>query len=319
MLNDCYQFKKVMREVTSLTPNDCFSIVSRRKSAFTFPLHTHEEMELTLLLGGAGLQRMVGDHMGAIGPAELVLVGPGLPHGWFSERPGDHLPGHAHMLEAAQLARPEAFGIPGPEVEEVTLLFSKELFSAQLLGTDQLLAVRKLLEDAKRGVLFPPMVVMRVQERLRALAGMSGFGALLEFLSLLHTLAVAEGRVQLSEPSFTKETVQYDSRRLERAFEYMHRHYASPVTLAEIARIVHMSEASFSRFMKANTGYTFTEKLTEIRLGHVSRLLVSSRQTIAEIAYQCGFNNMANFNKLFKRRKGCTPKTFRGKFNEWKG
>ncbi|PUZ21652.1 hypothetical protein DCM91_15795 [Chitinophaga costaii] len=217
------------------------------------------------------------------------------------------------------LSYPDASEYALPEVEEITLLFHKELFSAHLLGTDQLLAIRRLFEDAKRGILFAAPVVAQVQERMRSLVGMRGFESLLQFLSLLHTLSVAKGNVLLSEPSFSKETVQYDSRRLELAFDYMNRHYGSAITLPGIARIAHMSEASFSRFMKANTGYTFTEKLTEIRLGHVARLLVSSQQTIAEIAYQCGFNNMANFNKLFKRRKGCTPKTFRLKFNECKG
>lgn len=294
MLNECYQFKKVMREVTVLTPNNCFSVTSRKKQAFTFPLHTHEEMELTLLLGAQGVQRMVGDHLGDARPVELVMVGPGLPHGWFS-------------------------GLLPGEVEEITLLFNKELFSAQLLGTDQLIAIRRLLEDARRGVLFSTEVAYQVLDRLRAMVHMSGFEALMAFLSLLDILSTAGGNELLSEPSFSKDVEQYDSRRLERAFDFMHKHYGSPITLPEIARVAHMSEASFSRFMKANTGYTFTEKLTEIRLGHVARMLVSSQQTIAEIAYQCGFNNMANFNKLFKRRKGCTPKAFRVKFNERKG
>jgi AraC-like DNA-binding protein len=76
-----------------------------------------------------------------------------------------------------------------------------------------------------------------------------------------------------------------------------------------------MSEASFSRFIKAQTGFTFTENLVEIRLSNVARMLVSTELTIAEIAYHCGFNNMANFNKLFKRRRGCTPKEFRMNYN----
>ena len=295
MLNDCYLFKKVMREVTPLTANDCFTISSRKRTAFNFPLHTHHEMELTLILGAGGAQRIVGDHFGESTDAELVMVGSDLPHGWFTNN------------------------APVGDIREITILFDKELFSQQFLNTDTLRLVKKLFDNARLGILFPPEVVQEVSARMIALSEMSGFEALLQFLSLLHTLSVAKDSVLLSEPSFSKEQVQYDSRRLERAFEHMNRHFGSPVTLGEIAKIAHMSEASFSRFIKANTGYTFTEKLTEIRLGHVSRMLVSSQQTIAEIAYQCGFNNMANFNKLFKRRKGCTPRAFRVGFNRQGG
>lgn len=291
MLNDCYQFKKVMREITPLASHDCFSIFSRKKAAFNFPLHTHEEMELNLIIKGAGLQRIVGDHIGEVGEVELVLVGPNLPHGWFSQT----------SLEEDAL--------------EVTIQFSKELFSQDLLDKDQFRSIKKLFEAAKRGISFAPATIALVKDRIIALEKRTGFDSFLQLLSLLHDLSIARNADLLSDPSFSKEMVSYDSRRLERAFELMNRKFGHPITLGEIAQVANMSEASFSRFIKAHTGLTFTENLTEIRLGHVARMLISTQQTISEIAYKCGFNNMANFNKLFKRRKGCTPKEFKLNFN----
>lgn len=291
MLNETYLFKKVMREITPLTANDCFSIFSRRKKEFTFPLHTHEEMELNLILGGAGTQRIIGDHMGDITDAELVLVGSNLPHGWFTNGSGDK------------------------EILEVTIQFNRELFSQNFLEKNQLLPIRKLFENAKRGILFSPEVIASVAPHIIALEKKNGFDSFLQLLSLLHELSIAQNSRYLSDPSFSKEIMSYDSSRLETAFDYMNRKYGSPITLTDIARVANMSEAAFSRFIKTHTGYTFTENLTEIRFGHVTRLLISTQQSIAEIAYKCGFNNMANFNKLFKRRKGCTPKEFKGNFN----
>jgi AraC-like DNA-binding protein len=49
----------------------------------------------------------------------------------------------------------------------------------------------------------------------------------------------------------------------------------------------------------------------EVRLGHASRLLIDTTQSISEIAYDCGFNNISNFNRIFKKKKNCTPKKFR--------
>ena len=76
-----------------------------------------------------------------------------------------------------------------------------------------------------------------------------------------------------------------------------------------------MSGAAFSRFFKHRTGNTFIDCLTEIRPGNASRLLIHTTQSIGEIAYHCGFNNMPNFNRIFKRKKGCTPKAFRESFS----
>ena len=70
-------------------------------------------------------------------------------------------------------------------------------------------------------------------------------------------------------------------------------------------------DVAFSRFFKARTGKTFVDTLNEIRLGHASRMLIDTTQSIGEVAYRCGFNNMSNFNRIFKKKKDCTPKEFR--------
>jgi transcriptional regulator GlxA family with amidase domain len=115
----------------------------------------------------------------------------------------------------------------------------------------------------------------------------------------------------LSDSSFSNEQFHYNSRRIEKVFEYMNSHYNMQITLAEVAKIANMPEASFSRFIKKRTGKTFIDSLNEIRLGHASRMLIDTTNTVAEIAYKCGFNNISNFNRIFKRKKFCIPKDFR--------
>ena len=63
------------------------------------------------------------------------------------------------------------------------------------------------------------------------------------------------------------------------------------------------------------TGKTFVDTLTEIRLGHASRMLIETTQGITEVAFKCGFNNISNFNRIFKKKKDSTPKEFRQEFN----
>jgi len=115
----------------------------------------------------------------------------------------------------------------------------------------------------------------------------------------------------LSNSTFSPEKYKYDSRRIEKVFEYLNTNFRQQISLADVAKVANMSEVSFSRFIKHHTGFSFVDSLNEIRLGHVSRMLLDTSHTIAEIAFSCGFNNMANFNRIFKSKKGLTPNEFR--------
>ncbi len=95
----------------------------------------------------------------------------------------------------------------------------------------------------------------------------------------------------------------------------MNQSFHKPITLTEVSKLANMTDVSFSRFFKARTGITFMDSLLEMRLGHASRLLIDTTQSVAEVAYNCGFNNISNFNRLFKKKKGCTPKEFRENYS----
>jgi len=277
----------VMREITPLTPSDCFTIFSRVKQKFDFPLHYHDEYELNLILKARGAKRVVGGHIEVIDDMELVLIGPNLYHAWFT-----------HQCQSE-------------EITEVTIQFHKDLFDEKFLKRNQLSFVKSMLERSQRGILFSHETIVALKDRLLALDKKTGFDSVLELLSILHDLSVSRNMRTLSDLSFTNEKFNYNSRRIEKVFEYMNNNYNKPVTLAEVSRIANMPEASFSRFIKKRTGKTFIDSLNEIRLGHASRMLIDTTNTIAEIAYKCGFNNISNFNRIFKRKKFCIPKEFR--------
>ena len=168
-----------------------------------------------------------------------------------------------------------------------------------------------MLERSQRGILFSHETITALKDRLLALDKKTGFDSVLELLSILHDLSISRNMRTLSDLSFTNEKFNYNSRRIEKVFEYMNDNYNKQVSLAEVSRIANMPEASFSRFIKKRTGKTFIDSLNEIRLGHASRMLIDTTNTVAEIAYKCGFNNISNFNRIFKRKKFCIPKEFR--------
>ena len=276
-----------MREITPLTPSDCFTIFSRVKQKFDFPLHYHDEYELNLIINAKGAKRVVGGHIEVIDDMELVLIGPNLYHAWFT-----------HQCQSE-------------EITEVTIQFHKDLFDERFLRRNQLSFVKSMLERSQRGILFSHETITALKDRLLALDKKTGFDSVLELLSILHDLSISRNMRTLSDLSFTNEKFNYNSRRIEKVFEYMNDNYNKQVSLAEVSRIANMPEASFSRFVKKRTGKTFIDSLNEIRLGHASRMLIDTTNTVAEIAYKCGFNNISNFNRIFKRKKFCIPKEFR--------
>lgn len=279
-----------IREITPLTPSECFTVFTRVTRDFDIPFHNHEDMELKLIINGSGAKRIVGNHTTEIGGLEMVLLGSGLSHGWLNHK------------------------CKRKEVTEVTLHFHKDLLDDRFLTRDPLSGIRNMLEEAKEGVSFSTETVELLMPRLLNLGSHTGFGSVLEFLSILHELSIASGSQTLSNATIDNDGENYISKRIEKVYEYMNAHFNVQVTLTEVAKLAGMPDASFSRFIKQRTGQTFIDSLNEIRLAHVTSMLVDTTLPIADIAYKCGFHNLANFNRTFKSKKGCTPKEFRDNY-----
>jgi AraC-like DNA-binding protein len=283
---------QLIREITPLTQSDCFTILSRTKSAFDFPLHYHEEFELNFIKQAKGAKRVIGDHIEEIDEWELVLVGPNLQHGWFN-----------HQCRSR-------------EISEITIQFHRDLLDDKFLHRNQMAFIRNMFEKSLRGILFSTDTAQTVAPRLSRLSERHGFDSILELLSILHDLSTSRNIRTLSDIAFSnQESISYNSRRIERVLAYINNNFEKDISLADVAKLATMTEVAFSRFFKARTGKTFIDTLNEIRLGNASRMLIDTTHSIGEIAYRCGFNNLSNFNRLFKKKKDCTPKEFREEYN----
>jgi AraC-like DNA-binding protein len=282
----------IIKEITPLTQNDCFTIFSRVKSEFNFPLHFHEEFELNLIVNAKGAKRIVGDNVEEIDDLELVLVGPNLSHVWLSHN------------------------CTSENITEVTIQWHKDLFDEKFLKRNQLSFIRRMFDRSVRGILFPKATAAALAPRLLAINQMQGFDSVLELMSILHELSTSKSMRVLSDVTFNNaQVLNYNSRRIDKAYEFMNANFHKPIALKDLAKLVNMTEVSFSRFIKKRTGNTFIDSLNEIRLGHATRMLIETTHSVAEISYNCGFNNISNFNRFFKKKKHCTPKEFRENFS----
>jgi AraC-like DNA-binding protein len=177
---------------------------------------------------------------------------------------------------------------------------------------NQMESIRELFNNAKTGIAFELPAIISVYNKMDELtASQPGFMRLLKLLEILYYLSVSKDWHSLASSSFADVRIPSDSRRVQKIEDEICRNYNKQLYLDDLADMVGMTPTAFSRFFKLRTGRTLSEYIIDIRLGHAARKLVDTTMTIAEICYDCGFNNISNFNRIFKKRKGCSPTTFR--------
>ena len=139
------------------------------------------------------------------------------------------------------------------------------------------------------------------------------FDSVLNFLMLLNCLARESDYHILAQRSVSIENnVNYDMPRIQKVMQFLNDNFHRDISIAEVKALVNMSEPTFRRFIKRHSGKSFVNLLNDIRLGAASRMLIENpTKNVSEIAYKCGFNNLSNFNRIFKKGKGLTPSPFK--------
>ena len=285
----------VLREVTPLSSENCFIYISRTKKEFTYPIHFHPDCELNFIENAKGVKRIVGDSIEEIEDLELVLItGENIEHAWINGS-----------------CKSEC-------IQEITIQFHEDLF-VNFLARNQFRTIREMFEKAKQGLVFSVEIAGRVKPMLMDIEReKNGFQSFIKLTQLMYNLSLEKQVRVLSSSTFSNTDEETDSRRVKKVLTYLQENYKQTIRLSDVAGMVGMSEVSFSRFIKKRTAKTFVAYLNSIRLGIAARMLIDTTQSINEICYECGFNNLSNFNRFFKREKGCTPKQFRENYSKTK-
>ncbi len=281
--------KDIHREITQLAPEDSFLVFDRVNDDFDFPIHFHPEYELNFIKDGKGVRRVVGDSIDEIDDLELVLVGPNLVHGW------------------------ELHNCTSKKIHEITIQFHSDLFDERLLKRRIFKPMRDMFNRSNHGVLFSAKVTREVMPRIIKLSKIDSIDYFLELISILHDLTNSRNQRLLS--SYISQNRNFEnSGKIKLIYEYVQENFSRKITLKEIAELANMSTVSFNRFIKSRTGKTFVEYLNDTRISFATRWLIETDLSIGEIGYKCGFNNIANFNRVFKKQKKNTPSAFREEF-----
>ena len=252
--------------------------------AFEFKWHYHPEYELTLIIEGSG-KRLVGDSHESFGPGDLVLIGPSMPHTWVSD-PG------------------------GPNCAAIVVQFPASIINA-MLGFPEFEKLSNLLRLAARGLCFPGK--NELADELCQLPVKEAAVKVISLFSILERLS-QQPAVRLASQEFTPVVNGENETRINKVCRYVQRNIDRKIQLEEVAGLIHLSQPAFCKFFRRATGKTFSDYVNEVRISRACALLTGSDQPIGSIAYDCGFENLAYFNRVFLKKKSINPKGFRRNF-----
>ncbi|HEV3028720.1 MAG TPA: AraC family transcriptional regulator [Planctomycetota bacterium] len=277
--------------IERISTGDAASFLCRRRTdaRFGFTWHFHPQIELTLIVRSRG-RRFVGDSIEPYEDGDLVLLGPDLPHTWHSD-PG-------------QKGRHEA----------VFCQFSRDFLGEGFIRSPELGMVDRLLERSARGLCFTGRTQRAVARRMDGLDRLQGLARLAALLEILDELARSRDARPLSGRRYVPGLRRGDAERIDRLCRFLNERCRDRVTLAEAARVAHLSIPAFCRMFRRTTGKTLVEYLNELRTGLACRALIETERPVSDIAFGSGFNNLSNFNRRFRAQKGLCPRDYRRAF-----
>lgn len=291
-----YSNDKAIREITPLGEKDFFYIADRSKSEFTYPIHSHTAYELNFTENAAGVKRIVGDSAEVVGEYDLHLIA------------SKDL---EHVLEQNECR--------SDRVREITIQFSPDIFENNFTNKHQFESIRRMLERGQKGLVFPMSAILKVYPILDTLSlEEDSFYAVMKFFTILYELSKCEGARTLSSSPFARIGTYSDSRRVQAIQQYINENYKQDIRLPVMAQMAGMSPVAFSRFFKMRTGKSLSDYIIDVRLGHAAAALVDTNTSVADVCFDCGFNNLSNFNRIFKKKKNCSPKEFRENYRRKK-
>jgi AraC-like DNA-binding protein len=194
---------------------------------------------------------------------------------------------------------------------ETVVQFKPDFLGEGFFNAPEMNAIASLFERAKKGILYKPEAKKLVGPKIESLPDLEGFERILKLLEVLNDLAESDDYTLLNADGFAFETKPQDSSKIDIIFKYVNNNFQNHISLEDIADKVSMTVPAFCRFFKKATGKTFTELVNEYRVVHATKLLNESQLSIADICFECGFNNFSHFNKQFNDITGKSASNYR--------
>ncbi|TDE44808.1 AraC family transcriptional regulator [Flavobacterium rhamnosiphilum] len=280
-------------EKTKITSylNSSISVISREESFFQSPFHSHPELELVYIKESHG-KRIVGNSVEPFESGDMVFLGSDIPHVWLND---------------------EIYyqGINKLKAKAIVVYFNKDLFGPTFYELKETQKINTLFNQGVRGLSISGKTNELIAKKLEKLVKKKDFEIIIGLFEILSILSESTDLSFVNNEAYTTVNDQTKNDRLSDVFEYVKENYKEDISLIAIAKIANLTPTSFCRMFKLKTKKHFVEYLNEIRVSNACKFLIETDMGMSEIAYECGYKTASNFNKLFKKLTGTTPKEYK--------
>jgi len=252
-------------------------------------LHYHPEWQLTAVEEGRGTL-YIGSSFTSFQEGSVFLVGSNVAHLMRNE--------------------PIYFEANSPQVRAVSLFFHQHSLGQDFFELPELLSVKEVLNNSDRGILFKPDLSKVLHQHILACQQQQGLERFQLFVQILGLISQKENFSYLNAHPINASRREVDGQRLDEVFQFSFNHFSRKIELQEVAQVANLSVSQFCRYFKTHTSKTYIQFLNELRIEAACQLLLKKERSVFEIAYQCGFQNLSNFNRQFKKIKGIPPAAF---------
>lgn len=247
--------------------------------------HFHPEVELAYIERGKG-KRHVGNNISYFNDGDLIMIGANLPHyGCSSGLSGDN--------------------------REIVAQINESCFGNGFLDMVETSSINELFERSKLGISFFGETKVQAGERLKSMFHMTSFEKLIELIKILHLMSLSDEYELLNATGMSLQVTGDDNHRIDTIYDFVRSNFDERITVDEVAVKVNMTTSAFCRFFKRSTAKTFIQFLTEYRIAHACKLISEESTSISQIALDCGFQNLSNFNRAFKNVTEKSPSQYR--------
>ncbi len=254
--------------------------------------HYHTELEIVLILKSKGT-RFIGDSIEEFSEGDLVLVGPNLPHSWQNDK---------IYLNNIHL-----------NAEAIIVHFKEDFPSKGFFNVPEASHLKDLINLSRQGIKLVGANRQLISDKIKKLLHLKGFAQLMEFLNILHLIAESKEYKVLAKLGFVESYNKINNCKMDKVYEFIINNISNDISLNDVANVANMNATAFCRFFKQRNKKTYKQFLNETRIGYACKLLIDGELNITQIAYECGYKTLSNFNKQFRNLIDDTPKNYQKK------
>jgi len=252
------------------------------------PLHWHNEFEINYMVSGAAQFRCANKNIIAH-EGDIVILAPNTIHSVYQYK--DFSDTHDALAFSGEM-----FGLSSDDRSIATLI--RPIINGNLEITSHITSDKPYYKEIKKCTesIFNCVKINSAQ-----------YDMLLKS-ELLRLLWILSDNGEIKKSAFAVST-ELDG--LKPAMQYITENFKEDITIDRLAELAHLSKSYFMNRFKQHFGIGAMEYIIQLRIKSACEALQNSNKTITQISYECGFNNLSNFNRQFKKTVGCTPKEYR--------